>query len=282
MREYKKVLEIAINFGDTDIINGVFREIRNNIPDVGDILSYCLEVDNSLRFLLGFAHQLKELNPEDHFLEAIFENIRRSSRIQDPAFHTKMRILGIPHTEMLCRVEEMLHFEHIDDQMRKVERIGESLMDPMYKSILDEYIHFNKFKREFVLKDKKKVMALGEDFMRKESIHDTLKFLIKNNNLKSAQEFAKKFKIPEKHFWIIRLNCLVDKGDWGGVENMGAEKKKPPIPWKCFANACIENGRQDLAPGFIRRIPDLREQIDLFIGIGYIYIYIYLYIYIYI
>ncbi len=141
-------------------------------------------------------------------------------------------------------------------------------MDPMYKAILDEYISFNRFKREFVQKDKKKVMNLGNDFMRKESIHDTLKFLIKNNNLKSAQEFSKKFKIPDKHFWIIRLNCFVAKGDWGGIENMAAEKKKPPIPWKCFADACIQNGRSDLAGGFIRRVPDVREQINMFLSIG--------------
>jgi hypothetical protein len=78
---------------------------------------------------------------------------------------------------------------------------------------------------------------------------------------------SKKFKISEKHLWMIRLEAYVENQDWNAVQLMAREKKNPPIPWQVFAEVAIEKNKYDLATDFIKKINNLEDQINMFLEI---------------
>jgi len=52
-------------------------------------------------------------------------------------------------------------------------------------------------------------------------------------------KIVKRFRVPEKALWHVRINCCVVAKEWGLLSRLAAEKKSP-VGYKPFALACIE------------------------------------------
>lgn len=52
-------------------------------------------------------------------------------------------------------------------------------------------------------------------------------------------KIVKRFRVPEKALWHLRIHCCAAAKEWGLLARLAAEKKSP-VGYKPFARACIE------------------------------------------
>ena len=83
--------------------------------------------------------------------------------------------------------------------------------------------------------------------------------------LNDTEKLAKKFRIPEKRMWHVKVKALSESGQWSVLKSLSESRAKSPIGYKAFARAAIK-GRRD-APEIIRyidRITQPEEKYDLY------------------
>jgi hypothetical protein len=83
--------------------------------------------------------------------------------------------------------------------------------------------------------------------------------------LADADKIGKKFRIPEKRLWYIKVKAFADSEQWSNLRILADSKTKPPIGYKPFARAAIK-GKQSVSEilKYIDKIPVPEERYDLF------------------
>jgi len=56
---------------------------------------------------------------------------------------------------------------------------------------------------------------------------------------RELQKLIKKFKVPEKALWHIKIHCFSLTGQWAHLSRLASEKKSP-VGYKPFALACMK------------------------------------------
>ena len=79
-----------------------------------------------------------------------------------------------------------------------------------------------------------------------------------------AERLAKRYKVPEKRLWHIKVRAFSQSGQWANLRNLADSRQKNPIGLKPFAMAAIA-GNQPLAEitRYIERVP-ADDRYDLF------------------
>ena len=79
-----------------------------------------------------------------------------------------------------------------------------------------------------------------------------------------AERLAKRYKVPEKRLWHIKVRAFSQSGQWANLRNLADSRQKNPIGLKPFALAAIA-GNQPLAEitRYIERVP-ADDRFDLF------------------
>lgn len=106
------------------------------------------------------------------------------------------------------------------------------------------------------------------------SITDTILSLIRhaaankrdaNRLLSDVDKLGKKFRIPEKRLWHIKVKAFAENGEWENLRSLGDSKTKSPIGFKPFARAAIK-GKLSAAEvkRYIERVTVPEERYDLF------------------
>jgi len=81
--------------------------------------------------------------------------------------------------------------------------------------------------------------------------------------LQDADKLARRFRIPEKRFWHIKVRAFADSNQWGNLKSLG-ESKKSPIGYASFARAAIRGKQPDTeVKHYIRKITVPEERYDL-------------------
>jgi hypothetical protein len=78
-----------------------------------------------------------------------------------------------------------------------------------------------------------------------------------------AGKLQRRFKMPEGHFWHVKVRALAETSQWGALRIM-AHEKRSPIGFRPFALACMRASRVDEAEGYIERIPSAEEKFSLY------------------
>jgi hypothetical protein len=78
-----------------------------------------------------------------------------------------------------------------------------------------------------------------------------------------AERIAKKFKVPEKRLWHVKVRAFSESGQWAVLRNFCDSRAKPPIGMKPFALAAIK-GKQGEAEimHYISRMQDKTDADD--------------------
>jgi hypothetical protein len=102
------------------------------------------------------------------------------------------------------------------------------------------------------------------------SVSDTLKMLIKDSKHEpklgaAAVALAKKFKVPDKRFYRIKIKALAQTKQWDALHKFSQEKKNPPCGFKAFAVACLEMGEKSQAESYTARITAADEKFETLI-----------------
>jgi len=109
------------------------------------------------------------------------------------------------------------------------------------------------------------------------SIAETLASIIKhaknvtrpndvNRVLLEGDKFAKKFRIPEKMTWSVKVQSFSDSGQWDALRALAESRGKNPIGFKPFATAAIRGRRpQQEVVRYIERVLQPEERFDLYL-----------------
>jgi hypothetical protein len=83
--------------------------------------------------------------------------------------------------------------------------------------------------------------------------------------LADADKLAKKFRVPERRFWHIKVKAFADSEQWANLRTLADSKTKPPIGFKPFARAAIkgDQGNSEIMR-YIERVGSPEERYDLF------------------
>ena len=87
-----------------------------------------------------------------------------------------------------------------------------------------------------------------------------------------AERIAKKFKVPEKRLWHVKVRAFSESGQWAVLRNFCDSRAKPPIGIKPFASAVIK-GKQGEAEimhyvGLMQDKADADDRYDLLCEAG--------------
>jgi hypothetical protein len=83
--------------------------------------------------------------------------------------------------------------------------------------------------------------------------------------LADADKIGKKFRVPDKRLWYIKVKAFADSEQWSNLRILADSKTKPPIGYKPFARAAIK-GKQSVSEvlKYIDKIPVPEERYDLY------------------
>jgi hypothetical protein len=55
-----------------------------------------------------------------------------------------------------------------------------------------------------------------------------------------VDKLGKKFRVPEKRMWHIKVKAFAENGEWANLRSLGDSKAKSPIGFKPFARVAIQ------------------------------------------
>lgn len=83
--------------------------------------------------------------------------------------------------------------------------------------------------------------------------------------LSDADKLAKKFRVPEKRLWHVKVNAFADSAQWSNLRLLSDSRAKPPIGLKPFVRAVIRGGQPTSEiTRYLERLPTPEERYDMY------------------
>ncbi|CAH2085639.1 unnamed protein product [Euphydryas editha] len=98
----------------------------------------------------------------------------------------------------------------------------------------------------------------GESFVGL-SLHDTVKKLLKQGEIKLADKLRSEYKMPDRRYWWLRILTLAERDEWAQLE-IFSKSKKSPVGYEPFVDACLKYGKNDEA---LKYLPKCRDDIKV-------------------
>ncbi|KAK0096935.1 hypothetical protein PV326_003829 [Microctonus aethiopoides] len=114
-------------------------------------------------------------------------------------------------------------------------------------TLTEEQIKLLKYQRS--LEDTLHESVIGK------SLHDTVKLLLLQNEIKLANGLRSEYKIPDRRYWWLRIGCLAENNHWEELEKF-SKSKKSPIGYEPFIDVCLKYGNQSEAKKYLPRVKD--------------------------
>lgn len=97
------------------------------------------------------------------------------------------------------------------------------------------------------------------------NVNETVSLLIQRALFNDADNVRKEFKMPDKKFWLLKVQGLAQTRNWGELDKF-ARSKKSPIGYAPFVKACIDNNHKTEAIKYIERVTK-EEQVEFYIDL---------------
>ncbi|KAL0113797.1 hypothetical protein PUN28_012729 [Cardiocondyla obscurior] len=114
-------------------------------------------------------------------------------------------------------------------------------------SLTEEQIKLLKYQRS--LEDTLRESVIGKP------LHDTVKVLLLRNELKLADKLRSEYKIPDRRYWWLRIQCLAEKGLWNDLEKF-SKSKKSPIGYEPFIDECLKYNEKLEARKYLTKVKE--------------------------
>ncbi|KAJ2947401.1 hypothetical protein O0L34_g17178 [Tuta absoluta] len=98
----------------------------------------------------------------------------------------------------------------------------------------------------------------GESFVGL-SLHDTVKKLLLQGEVKLADKLRSEYKMPDRRYWWLRILTLAERDEWGELDKF-SKAKKSPVGYEPFVDACLKHNKNDEA---LKYLPRCREDIKV-------------------
>jgi len=230
MGQDQAALTKAIDSGDTDLVYTVLLHLRDKMSSAGDFFMLIRTMPIACSLYIQYCRQQNLKLVEDLYYQ------------EDNSLE-----------EANCKVIRSYTLEHIEDRAKLLE---------------DAMNCYHRCKNEFAAKQTEEQIRLLRHQRRLEddtsqsysdlSLHKTLHKLIVNGNLGHADKLKKEFKVPDKRFWILKVDALAEAEDWLELEKL-SKTKKPPVTLEVFVDACLKHENRSEAVKYVGRVqPDLK------------------------
>ena len=103
----------------------------------------------------------------------------------------------------------------------------------------------------------------GESYVG-QSLHKTMRVLLRNGHTKETEQLRKEFKVPDKRYWWLSVQVLSETARWAELEKL-SRSKKSPIGYAAFVEACAAAGAFEEADRFLSRVEADRRARCLFL-----------------
>ncbi|CAG9787321.1 unnamed protein product [Diatraea saccharalis] len=91
----------------------------------------------------------------------------------------------------------------------------------------------------------------GESFVGL-SLHDTVRKLLLQGELKLAEKLRAEYKVPDRRFWWLRILTLAEKNEWTELDKF-SKSKKSPVGYEPFVDACLMRHKPEEAQRYLPR-----------------------------
>lgn len=125
--------------------------------------------------------------------------------------------------------------------------------DTYYKSVLQDQISYYE---EIVkmLQNKQQEVHLVD-----QSINHIFRTFLENDDHATANQWKKKFGIPDKRFYIMKIRVLIQKRDFASLDKLVEQvnKKTQFVSYELISRLLLKANSPDLAEVYIMKITDI-------------------------
>ncbi|XP_076673507.1 vacuolar protein sorting 16 [Andrena cerasifolii] len=86
-------------------------------------------------------------------------------------------------------------------------------------------------------------------------LHDTVKILLLHNELKLAEKLRSEYRISDRRYWWLRIQCLAEQSMWSDLEKF-SKSKKSPIGYEPFIDQCLQYKEEGEAKKYLPKVKD--------------------------
>lgn len=223
MHEEELALQKAINSEDTDLIYLTLMHLEKSRPDQE-----------------AFYRLIHSHAEAANLLKIYYRNRMTSS---DKTKLHSLLMFGRNYLEAGTATITQAYLQNFESSKSQLMREAASLFGlgrdlTFHKAITEEHIELLEFQKSLVMRFEKKFV----DLSLSETLRNLVLLSIDRPEPMIEQEIGKlvkKFKVSEKMFWHIRVQCYGEKGQWNLLAKL-ANEKKSPIGYKVFATTCIK------------------------------------------
>ena len=265
MREDKLALVKAIESGDTDLIYHVLLRLKNHlsrgdffriiqapisdalVPSTGQNAQRTASKLASTRRYLSLASNLLEAYAKEVDRDLLKDFYYQDDRRTDSAILALQEANAVPNasdTELpdkVFKLKTAMKF-FSEDKERSLET-----------KLVDEQIRLLAFQQALEKEDGHRSQFTGL------SLNETIRQLLFRNMSKKAEKLRSDFKVPDKRYWNIKLDTLVQSKDWDGLWAF-AISKRSPIGYTPFVVKLVEHSHVQESMRFVPKIQDKADR----------------------
>jgi hypothetical protein len=240
MDEPKTALRMAVASGETDLIYLVLLEMKSKLE----------------------AHSFFQMINEKGFETARDLFISYCKQVDRDFLAIFFNALEQPQEAANLYVEDSFYTDNIPLQKKLLNQARE-----LYSKKRDCYMDAKVAEQQRNLLELQNSLdqTMGQKLFYGQSVNDTIyNLLLLNNSLEA--KVKSDYKVSDKTYWNLKIAAYVKTNRWTDLENLA--KKKSPVGYKPFVEACIKRGNDTEAMKYIPKVTDPWERIDLFLELG--------------
>ncbi|XP_011644142.1 vacuolar protein sorting-associated protein 16 homolog [Pogonomyrmex barbatus] len=224
--EERAALHKAVESGNTDLVYTVILHLRENMT-LGDFQMSIMHCPLAMALYIKYC--------QSHNRETL-----RDIYNQYDDFHSQA-VWFI--TESYQRKNTMSR----DALLQSAQENFRLARNDINASLTEEQIKLLKYQRS--LEDTLHESVVGKP------LHDTVKVLLLRNELKLADKLRSEYKIPDRRYWWLRIQCLAEQGLWNDLEKF-SKSKKSPIGYEPFIDECLKYNEKLEARKYLAKVKD--------------------------
>ncbi|KIY70700.1 vacuolar assembling/sorting protein VPS16 [Cylindrobasidium torrendii FP15055 ss-10] len=244
MKEDRLALEKAVDSGDTDLVYTVLLQLHRRLA-LGDFFRLLEDGGEKLvpasRLLQVYAREQNRSMLRDFYysddrrVESAVLALDESTTMMDPA----AKLTSVKSAQKFFSEDKDRGFE---------------------AKMMDEY------GRLLALQQQLEKDADGRVVLYGLSVTETIRACLTNGLSKKADKVKSDFKVPDKRFWHVKLNALVEQQDFDGLDAF-AKSKRSPIGYEPFVRRLLEHKHSKEAIAYVARC-DSPKRADLYAECG--------------
>lgn len=191
-------LNKAVESGNTDLVYTVILYFQKNMP------------------LANFEMSIKHCPLAMSLYIKYCQNHNREALLDIYVMHDDF------HAQALWYIKESYNPRNVQTREALLKNAQEKFKMGRFDSnalLTEEQVKLMKHQRS--LEDTLREQIVGK------SVHDTVKMLLLLNEVKLAENLRSEYKIADRRYWWLRIQCLGEKGLWSELEKFSKGKKSP-------------------------------------------------------